>query len=95
MRDNLEDVVAPHGPAKVQDGPTRAGVMNLLSVSQDQAFSRRDAPHESDVVFLTTTCRSGLSVCKSFLVGKAEPPVVDDEEIVVIVVIAIMLGVGR
>jgi len=74
MGNNLQNMVPPHGPRKVKKAIAAVGIMNFLSVGQNQALSRRDTPNQGHIVFFTTTSSSSLSIRKSFRIGKSESP---------------------
>ena len=50
MGDNFQDMVSSHGPRKIKDIVAAVGIMNFLSIRQDQTLSRGDTPNDSHVV---------------------------------------------
>jgi hypothetical protein len=55
MRDNFEDVISSHGPREIKDVVATAGIMDFLSVRQDETLSRGDTPNNGDIVFCKET----------------------------------------
>jgi len=74
VRDDLEDVVAPHRPAKVEDGGAAARVVDLLAVRQNQPLPGRDAPHQGDVVLLPAAVGARHPGRERLRIGEAEAP---------------------
>jgi hypothetical protein len=74
MSDNLEDVIATHGPTEIEDTATGGGIVYLLTVSENQAFARGNGPDEGNVMLFTATGSTSLAGSKGFGVGKAKAP---------------------
>jgi hypothetical protein len=71
---NLENVVASHSPAKVKDTVAATGIMNFLTIGQDQTLTRSDTPNKRYIVLFATASSSRLSSCQSFGIGKSKTP---------------------
>lgn len=74
MSHHLQHVIAPHSPRKINHGTPRVRIMDLLSIRQDEAFARRHAPNEGDVVFFAAAGRAGFAGREGVGVGEAEAP---------------------
>jgi hypothetical protein len=71
---HLEDVIAAHGPGKVKDGVATAGVVDFVSVDENEALPRGNRPNERHVVFFTATSRAGLTAGESLRIGESKAP---------------------
>jgi hypothetical protein len=71
---HLEDVIAAHGPGKVKDGVATAGVVDFVSVDENEALARGNRPNERHVVFFTATSRAGLTAGESLRIGESKAP---------------------
>ena len=76
IRDDFQDVIAPHGPGKVEYLGATVGVVDFLAVGEDEAFAGCEGPYEGDVVFFAAACGSCFSGCEGVLVCESESPVV-------------------
>jgi hypothetical protein len=74
MCHNLENVVASHSPAKVKDTVAATGIMNFLTIGQDQTLTRSDTPNKRDIVLFATASGSRLSSRQSLGIGKPKTP---------------------
>ena len=45
VRHNLQHMVSPHGPRMFKNAASATRIMNLLSIRENQAFARSDAPN--------------------------------------------------
>ena len=74
VRDDLQDVIAPHGPREVDDGAPARGVVHLLPVGEYQSLPGRDGPHERDVVLLPPAGGARLPRGEGVGIREAEAP---------------------
>lgn len=71
---DLEDVVALHGPAELKHLRSADGEVDLLTVSEEQPLAGGDGPHESNIVFLSTTGSASFTIRQSILVRESKAP---------------------
>lgn len=76
MSHYFEDMVPSHGPAEVKDTASAVRVVDLLTISQNQALSGGDTPHERNIVLFTTAGSPRFSIRKRLRIGKPKPPMV-------------------
>ena len=76
IRDNLEHVVAAHGPAGLElaAGRLAHGEVHLLAVHEDEALAAGEGPDEGDLVLLAAAVGAGPARGDGLLVGEAEAP---------------------
>jgi len=67
-------VIALHGPGEIKKVAATVGIVHLLTIRENQAFSRRQTPHKRDIVFFPTAVRAGLTRCQCFGIGKTKSP---------------------
>ena len=79
MSGDFQNVVASHGPGEVEDVATAVGVVNFLSVGEDEAFTGCDGPDECDVVFFSAAFCSCAPGGQCVLVGESKSPLVGDK----------------
>jgi hypothetical protein len=75
VSDNLNHVVVPDGPRKVQNPTTATRKVNLLSVHGDLALSRRDGPDNGHIVLLATARRASLTIRECLPIRESKSPV--------------------
>ena len=71
---DLEDVVALHGPAEFKHLRSADGEVDLLTVSEEQPLPGGDGPHESNIMLLSTTSSASFTIGQGILVREAEAP---------------------
>lgn len=74
MSHNLEHVIPPHGPRKINDGATTVRIVDLLPIRQNEAFTAGNAPDEGDVVLFAAAGRAGFAGGQGVGVGETEAP---------------------
>jgi len=74
MCDNLQNMIASHGPGEIKDRVSTAGIVHLLAVRQDQALSGRDTPNQSHVMLLAATGCTRFTGSQGFGVGETKAP---------------------
>lgn len=71
---DLEDVVALHGPAEFKHLRSADGEVDLLTVSEEQPLAGGDGPHESNIMLLSTAGSASFTIGEGILVREAEAP---------------------
>ena len=74
VRNDLEDVVALHGPAEFKYLRSADGEVDLLTVSEEQPLPGGDGPHKSNIMLLSTAGSASLTIGQGILVREAEAP---------------------
>jgi hypothetical protein len=74
VSDDLNHVVVPDGPRKVQNTTSITRKVNLLSIHGNLTLSRRDGPDNSHIVLLATASRASLTICECLTIRESKSP---------------------
>lgn len=74
MGHNLQDVIAFHGPGKIEKVGTTVRIVHFLSIREDQALAGSQAPHKSNIVFFPSAVGARLSSSQRLRIGETKSP---------------------
>jgi len=81
MCHDLQDMISLHRPTMFQNRIPIVRIVNLLTIRQDQTFSRGNTPNNRHIMFFTTTLCPSLSVGNGFWIRKSKPPIKQNRDV--------------